>query len=42
MGDTKIINLNEEYKFTSKEKGVIALDGEREISFKKEKLLFLK
>ncbi|BAQ13573.1 ATP-NAD kinase [Clostridium botulinum] len=35
MGDTKIINLNEEYKFTSKEKGVIALDGEREISFKK-------
>ncbi|MBD5642978.1 NAD(+)/NADH kinase [Clostridium botulinum] len=35
MGDTKIINLNEEYKFTSKEKGVIALDGGREISFKK-------
>ncbi|NFD77658.1 ATP-NAD kinase [Clostridium botulinum] len=35
MGDTKIINLNEEYKFTSKEKGIIALDGEREISFKK-------
>ncbi|CAM2736934.1 ATP-NAD kinase family protein [Clostridium sporogenes] len=35
MGDTKIIKLNEEYKFTSKGKGVIALDGEREISFKK-------
>lgn len=35
MGDIKIIKLNEEYKFTSKEKGVIALDGEREISFKK-------
>jgi predicted polyphosphate/ATP-dependent NAD kinase len=34
MGDVDIINLNSQYEFTSKEAGTIALDGEREITFK--------
>lgn len=34
MGDVDIINLNNQYEFTSKEAGTIALDGEREITFK--------
>ncbi len=34
IGDVDIINLNDEYEFISKEGGTIALDGEREITFK--------
>lgn len=34
LGEPEIINLNSEYKYIAENKGVIALDGEREITFK--------
>jgi len=41
MGDECIIRLNEDFKFIPEENGTIALDGEREITFKsKDKFIF--
>lgn len=34
MGNEEIIRLNEDFKFVAEENGTIALDGEREITFK--------
>lgn len=35
LGEPEIIQLNQRYEYTAEDKGVIALDGEREITFKK-------
>lgn len=35
VGEINILNLDEEYEFTSNNRGTIALDGEREIEFSK-------
>lgn len=35
MGEPEIIELDKEYEYLAENKGVIALDGEREITFKK-------
>lgn len=41
MGEANIININEGYVFIAEENGTIALDGEREITFKaKDRFIF--
>jgi len=37
-----ILSLEDEYEFTAKDRGTIALDGEREIEFKKDQKLIFK